>query len=232
MEGRDSKGVWNQHVHTAKFKMDNQHQSVSSVAQSCPALCDPMDCSTDHGLQSPCPSPTPAVYSNSCPLSRWCHPTISSSATYFSSCSPSFPAWRSLPVSLLFASGGQSIGAFASASVLPMNIQGWFPLGLMGLISFLSKGLSRVFSSTTILILILKHSTFFMVHLSHLYMTIGKTMCESHSAVPDILRPHGLSKEFSRWEYWSGLSFPSPGIKPGSLALQANSLPSELSGNL
>ena len=95
----------------------------------------------------PCPSPSPRVCSNSCPLSRWCHPTISSSAAAFSSCPQSFAASESFPVSWLFVSGGQRTRASASASVLPMNIQSWFPLELTGLISLLSKGLSRVFSS-------------------------------------------------------------------------------------
>ena len=106
-----------------------------------------------HGLPHtnfPCPSPPPGACSDSCPLSQWCHPTISSSVTPFTSCLQSFPASGSFPVSGLFTSGGQSIGASASASVLPMNIQGWFPLGLTSLISLLSKELSRVFSSTTI----------------------------------------------------------------------------------
>ena len=96
----------------------------------------------------PCPSTTPRVYPNPCPLSWWCHLTISSSVIPFSFCLQSFPAAGSFPVSWLFASGGQSIGA--SASVLPMNIQGWIPLGLTNLTSLLSKGLSRVFSSNTI----------------------------------------------------------------------------------
>ena len=102
-----------------------------------------------HGLQHarfPCPSPSPGVYSNSCPLSWWCHTTISSP---FTSCLQSFPASGFFPMSQLFASGSQSIGASASASVLPVNIQDWFPLGLTGLISLQSRGLSRVFSSTT-----------------------------------------------------------------------------------
>ena len=106
-----------------------------------------------HGLQHarpPCPSPTPGVYSNSCPLSWWCHPTISSSVVPFSSCLQSFPASGSFPMSQFFASGGQSIGVSASASVLPMNIQNWFPLGWTGWISLQSKGLSRVFSNTTV----------------------------------------------------------------------------------
>ena len=105
------------------------------------------------GLQHarlPCPSPTPGACSNSCPLSQWCHPTIPSSVFPFSSHLQSFPASESFPMNQFFASGGQSIGASASVSVLPMNIQDWFPLGLTGLISLLSKGLSRVFSSTTV----------------------------------------------------------------------------------
>ena len=109
--------------------------------------CNPMDCSTP---SFPCLSQSPRVCSNSCPLSQWCHPTISSSVVPFSSCLQSFPASASFLMSRLFASGGQSFGASASASVLPMNIQGWFPLGLTSLISLKSKGLSRVFSSTTV----------------------------------------------------------------------------------
>ena len=100
-----------------------------------------------HGVHTRLPCP-PGVCLNSCPLSGWSHPTISSSVTSFSSYPQSFPALGSFPMSWLFASSGQSIGA--SASVFPMNIQGWFPLGLTSLISFLSKGLSRVFSSTTV----------------------------------------------------------------------------------
>ena len=100
-----------------------------------------------HGLQHarlPCPSPTPGDCSNSCPSSRWCHPTISSSVVPFSSCPQSFPASGSFPMSQFFASGGQSIGVSVSASVLPMNIQDWFPSGLTNLISLQPKGLSRV----------------------------------------------------------------------------------------
>ena len=118
---------------------------VSSVAQSCPTVCDPMDCSTS-GL--PCPSPTPRAYSNSCPLSQWCHLTISSSVVPFFSRLQSFPASESFQMNQFFTSGGQSIGVSAAASVLPMNIQDWLPLGLTGLISLQSKGLSRVFSTT------------------------------------------------------------------------------------
>ena len=98
----------------------------------------------------PCPSPTPGVHSNLCPLSRWCHPTISSSGVPFSSHLQSFPASGSLQMSQFFTEDGQSIGVSASTSVLPMNTQDWFPLGWTGWISLQSKGLSRVFSSTTV----------------------------------------------------------------------------------
>ena len=96
----------------------------------------------------PCPSLSPRVWSDSCALSQWCQATISFSVTPFSSCPQSFPASASFSMSWLFTSGGQSIETSASASVLPVNIQGWFPLGLTGLISLLSKGLPRVFSTT------------------------------------------------------------------------------------
>ena len=98
----------------------------------------------------PCPSPYPRVCPSSCTLCQWCHPIIWSSVALFSFCLQSFPASGPFPMSWLFASGGQSIGASASALVLPMSIQSWFPLGWTGLISLLSKGLSRVFSNTTV----------------------------------------------------------------------------------
>ena len=98
----------------------------------------------------PCPSPTPRVYLNSWPLSRWCHPTSSSSVVPFSSCLQSFPTSGSFEMSQLFASGGQNIGTLASTSVLPMNTQDWSPLGWTGWISLQSKGLSRVSSNTTV----------------------------------------------------------------------------------
>ena len=98
----------------------------------------------------PCPSPTPGVYSNLCPSSRWCHLAISSSVVAFSFCPQSLPSSGSFPVSQLFAWGGQRTGVSASASVLPVNIQDWFPLGWTGWISLQSKGLSRVFSKTTV----------------------------------------------------------------------------------
>jgi len=131
-----------------------------------------------HGLQHtrhPCPSLCPRVCSKSCPLNRWCHPTISSSVPPFSSCPQSFPAPGSFPISQLFASDGQSIEALASASVLPMNIQKyWFPLGLTGLISLLFKELSKVFSCTTV-----RKHYFFCTHLplwsnSHIHTCLPK----------------------------------------------------------
>ena len=118
----------------------------SSVAHSCPALCSPRDCSTP-GF--PCPSPTPGACSNSCPLNWWRYSTISFSVIPFS-CLQSFPASESFLRSQFFASGGQSIRVSASASVLPMNIQDWVPLEWTGWISLQSKGLSRVFSNTTV----------------------------------------------------------------------------------
>ena len=130
-----------------------------SAQFSCSVVSDSLQ---PHGLQParpPCSSPTRRVYSNSCPLSRWCHPTISSSIVPFSSHLHSLPASGSFLMSQFFASGGQSIGVSASASVIPMNIQDWFPLGWIGWISLLSKGLSRIFSNTTLP-----------------YMTTGKTV--------------------------------------------------------
>ena len=106
-----------------------------------------------HGLRQarpPCPPPTPGAYTNSCPLCQGCHPTTSSSVIPFSSHLQSFPASGSFPVSQFFTSGGQSIGVSPSASVLPLNIQDWFPLGWTGWVSLQSKGLSRVFSNTTV----------------------------------------------------------------------------------
>ena len=126
------------------------YTSISSVQFSHSVVSDSL---WPHELQhtrSPCPSPTPGVYPNSCPLSWWCHPTISSSVIPFSSCPQSFPASGSFQMSQLFASGGQSIGVSASASVLPMNNQDWSPLGWTGWISLQSKGPTRVFSNTTV----------------------------------------------------------------------------------
>ena len=152
------------------------YQDLSSVQFSHSVVSNPL---RHHGLQHariPCPSPTPWASSNSFPLSWWYHPTILSCCP-FSSCLQSFPASGSFLMSQFLTSGGQSTGA--SASVLPVNIQGWFPLGLTGLISLHSTGLSNI----TVLLQchsskasILQCSAFFMVQLSHLYMTTGKTI--------------------------------------------------------
>ena len=140
------------------FSLSCYGQGLYKEKWHCKACSDQFSCSVvfdslwPHGLQHarpPCPSPTPGVYPNSCPLGRWCHPTISSSVIPFSSCPQSSPASGSFPMSQLFASDGQSIGVSASASVLPMNTQDWSPLGRTGWISLQSKGLSRVFSNTT-----------------------------------------------------------------------------------
>ena len=131
----DKLGDWNWHIY---------------IQFSCSVVSDSLQ---PHGLQHTrlsCPSPTPRSYSNSCPSSRWCHPAISFSVVPFSSCLQSFPPSGSFPISQFFAWGGQSIGVSASASVLPMNTQDWFSLGWTGWISLQSKGLSRVFSNTTV----------------------------------------------------------------------------------
>ena len=144
----------------------------SSVTQSCPTL-------RPNGLQHsrpPCPSLTPGAYWNSCPLSRWCHPTISSSVVPFSSRLQSFPASGSFLMSQFFASGGQSIGVSASISVLPMNIQGSFPLGLTGWTSLQFKRLKSLLQHCSLKASILWCSAFFIVQLSHPYVTTGKTI--------------------------------------------------------
>ena len=138
----------------------------SSIQFSCLVMSDSL---LPHGLQHArllCPSPTPRAYSNSCPSNWWCHPTISSFVVPFSSHFQSFPASESFPMSQLFTSGGQSIRASASASVLPMNIQDWFPLGWTGWISLQSKGLSSLLQHHSSKASILWHSAFFIVQLS------------------------------------------------------------------
>ena len=125
----------------------------------------------------PCPSPTPRAYSNSCISSQWCHPTISSSVIPFSSLLQSFPASGSFPVSQFFAPGGQSTGVSASASVLPMNIQDWFPLRWTGWISMQCKGtLKSILQHDSSKASILWPSAFFIIQISHPYMTTGKTI--------------------------------------------------------
>ena len=126
--------------------MFSKSHQFSSVAQSCPTL----QSHEPQHARPPCPSPTPGVQPNPCPLSQWCHPIMSSSVIPFSSCPQSFPASGFFQMSQLFASGGQSIGVSASTSVLPMNTQDWSPLEWTGWISLQSKELSRVFSNTTV----------------------------------------------------------------------------------
>ena len=129
-------------------------------------------------VRPPCPSPTPAVYPNSCPLSQWCHRAISSSVIPFSSCLQSFPASGSFPISQLFPSGGQTIGASASTSVLPVNTQDWSPLGWTGWINLLAVqgALKSLLQHHTSKASILHRSSFFTVQLSHPYMITGKTI--------------------------------------------------------
>ena len=117
---------------------------------SCSVVSDSLQPHEPQHARPPCPSPTPRVHSDSCPSSQWCHPNISSSVDPFSSCPQSFPAWGSFQVNQLFAWGGQNTGVSASTSVLPVNTQDWSPLGCTGWTSLQSKGLSRVFSNTTV----------------------------------------------------------------------------------
>ena len=131
------------------------HQ-FSSVQFSCSVMSDSLRPHVPQHARPPCPSPTPRVHPNPCPLSGWCHPTISSSVVPFFSCPRSFPSSGSFQMSQLFTSGSQSIGVSASASLLPMNIQDWFPLWLNGLISLQSKGLLRIFSNSAVQ----KHQSF------------------------------------------------------------------------
>ena len=138
-----------------------------------------------------CPSPTPGVYSNSCPSSRWCHPAISSSVIPFS-CSQSLPASGSFPVSQLFAWGGQNARVSASASVLPMNTQDWSPLGRTGWISLQSKGLSRVFSNTTVQ----KHQFFRSINFSVLSFLHSPTLTSIH----DHWKNHSLDQAHLCWD--------------------------------
>ena len=148
---------------------------LSSVQFSHSVVSDSLQPHGPQHARPPCPSPTPGVHPNPCPSSQWCHPTISSSVVPFSSCPQSFPASGSFQMGL-FESGSQSIGVSASTSVLPMNIQDWFPLGWTAWISLQSKGLSKSllqhYSSKAS---ILWCSAFFIVQLSHPSMTTGKT---------------------------------------------------------
>ena len=148
LQGLISSAIWS--FPLSQITSSHAKLPLSSVQISCSVVSNSLRL---HGLQHtrlPCPTPTPRVYSNSCPLSWWCHPTISSSFFPFSSHLQSFPASGSFQMSQLFISGSQSIRVSASTSVLPMNTQDWSPLGWTGWISFQSKGFSRVFSNTTV----------------------------------------------------------------------------------
>ena len=131
-------------------KLKRKLETLYSVQFSRSVMSDSLRPYEPQHARPSCPSPTPGVYPNPCPLCRWCHPTISSSVVPFSSCPQSFPASGSFPISQLFASGGQSIGVSASASVRPMYTQVWSPLGWTGWIFLIKEGLSRVFSNTTV----------------------------------------------------------------------------------
>ena len=142
------------HIEKEEIKLtlfaDDMILYICSVQFSSSVVSDSLQPRELQHARPPCPSPTPGVYPNSYPLSWWCHLTISSSVVPFSSCLQSFPASGSFQMSQLFTSGGQNIGVSASASVLSMNIQDWFPLGWTGWISMLFKGLAKVFSNTTV----------------------------------------------------------------------------------
>ena len=156
---------------------EKPHMKISSVQFSCSVVSNSLRPHEPQHARPPYPSPISRACSNSCPLSCWYHPTISSSVIPFSSQLQSFPASRSFPRSLFFTSSGQSIGVSASASVLPMYIQDWFPWGLTGLISLQSKGLFKsLFQYHSSKASILRCSAFFIVQLSHPYMTTGKTI--------------------------------------------------------
>ena len=142
----------------------------------------------------------PGLYSNSCPFSQWCHPTVSFSVFPFSSCTQSFPGSRSFPMNLLFDSSGQSIGASTSASALPMNIQSWFPLELTGLISLQFKRLSSLLQHHNLKASVLRCLAFFMVQFSHLYVTTGKPQLW-------LYRPLLAKWYFCFWTHGLGLSF-------------------------
>ena len=143
---------------TISWKKDSSNIKAALLLFSCSVMSNSLQLQGMQHARLPCPSPSPRVYLYSCPLSQWCHPTISSSVIPFSSCPQPFPALESFPGSRLFTSGGQSIGASASASVLPMKIQGLFPFGMTGLISLPSKGLQHHSLKAPIL----WHSVFFL----------------------------------------------------------------------
>ena len=174
-ESRKASQRWNMD-RWRKIRQTKNLRNLSSVQFSHSAVSNSLQ---PHGLQHarlPCPSPTPGVYSNSCPLHCWRHPTISCSVVPFSSHLQSLPASRSFQMSQFFTSGGQRIGVWASASVFSRNIQDWFLLGLTGWISLLPKGLSSLLQYHISKASVLWLSAFLMVQLSHPYMTTGKTI--------------------------------------------------------
>ena len=132
------------------WNLDEVHWAFSSAQFSCSVMSDSLQSHESQHARPPCPSQTPRVHPNACPLSQWCHPTISFSVVPFSSCPQPFPASESFQMSQLFASDGQSTGVLALTSVFPMNTQDWCPLGWTGWISLQSKGLSKVFPNTTV----------------------------------------------------------------------------------
>ena len=162
-------GLWN-------LEPQSWHSYPCSVQFSRSVVSDSLQPHESQHARPPCPSPTPGVHPNSCPLSRWCHPSISSSVVPFSSCPQSLPASGSFPMIQLFAWGGQSIGVSALASVLPMNTQDWSHLGWTGWISLQSKGLSSLLQHHSSKASILWCSAFFTVQLLPPYMTTGKTI--------------------------------------------------------
>ena len=159
------------------------HSSVTLLLFSCLVVSDSLRLQGLQHARLPCPSPIPGVCSNSCPLNQWYHPTTLSSVIPSSSCLQSLWESGSFPVSQLFTSGGPSIGASASASVFTVNIQYWFPLGWTGLICSQSRGLSRVLQHQRWKTSILRCSAFFIVQLSHPYMTTRKTIALSISVL-------------------------------------------------
>ena len=164
-------------VHTLLPCINEVCNQFSSVQFSCPVVSDSLWSHEPQHARPRCPSPTPEVYPNPCPLSQWCHPTISSSVVPFSSCPQSFPASGSFQMSQLFTSGGQSTGVSASTSVLPMNTQDWSPLGWTSWISFAVQGtLKSLLQHHSSKASILWCSAFFIVQISHPYMTTGKTI--------------------------------------------------------
>ena len=165
---------WVVQIHIHLF----MYYQCSLVQFSCSVMSDSLWSHESQHIRPPCPSPTPRVYSNSCPLSWWCHLTISSSVVPFSACLQSFPASGSSPMSWLFTSGGQALELQLQHQSFQWIFSVDFPLGLTGFISLQCKGLSRVFSNTThsSKASILRHSAFFIVQLSHPYMTTEKTI--------------------------------------------------------